>query len=144
MIYWVFAFLAGAFLPLQVGLNKMVATVCSPLWATCLSFIVGVVAVITLTLASRQPAPSMQELTALPAYVWIAGLLGLFYVFTVIVVGPKIGALMVMSLVIAGQLIASVLVDHFGAVGFPKHEITPGRIIGCLLILGGFLAIKKF
>ena len=144
MIYWVLAFLAGAVLPLQVALNNMVAKISSPLWATCLSFIVGAVAVMTLTLASRQPAPTVQNLAALPVYVWIAGLLGLFYVFTAITVGPKIGALLLMSLVIGGQLIAAMFIDHFGAVGFPKHEITPGRIIGCLMIIGGFLAIKKF
>lgn len=144
MIYWILAFIAGAVLPLQIGVNNMIAKMSSSLWATALSFAVGMVTITLLLAALRPQAPTMQNLMQLPYYAWLGGVLGTFYICASIYIAPKIGALMLMALVIAGQLTAAILVDHFGAVGFPKQVITPGRIIGCLMILAGFLVIKKF
>jgi len=54
--------------------------------------------------------------------------------------GPRLGALAFFSLVILGQLASSVLVDHFGLLGFPRAPLSAGRLLGLLaLMLGAWL-----
>jgi bacterial/archaeal transporter family-2 protein len=45
---------------------------------------------------------------------------------------------------LAGQALASLLVDHFGMVGFEEHHATPGRIAGLGLIALGVLFVRLF
>ena len=49
-----------------------------------------------------------------------------------------------MVLVVTGQLLCSVLLDHFGWVGFEAHLAGWGRVIGCLLMVAGFALIARF
>jgi transporter family-2 protein len=44
----------------------------------------------------------------------------------------------------AGQVIASVLIDHFGLMRVPVHEATSPRIIGAALIVVGVVLVQKF
>ena len=46
--------------------------------------------------------------------------------------------------VIAGQSLASLLVDHYGWVGFREHHVTPGRAVGMGLVLAGVALIRAF
>lgn len=43
---------------------------------------------------------------------------------------------------IAGQLVASLFIDHFGCMGLTVRSVTPGRALGALLILGGMAMIR--
>ncbi len=46
--------------------------------------------------------------------------------------------------VIAGQLIGSVALDHFGALGLPQQAISPGRALGIAFLIAGVFLIRKF
>jgi bacterial/archaeal transporter family-2 protein len=59
-----------------------------------------------------------------------------------IVTAPKLGAATLVALILAGQAIASLLVDHFGWVGFEEHPITAVRVVGVLLLAGGVALIR--
>jgi len=76
--------------------------------------------------------------------VWIGGLLGAFYVVGSIVTAPKLGAATLIALVVAGQTVASLLIDQFGWVGFAERHVTPGRVAGMLLVLGGVTLVRVF
>jgi bacterial/archaeal transporter family-2 protein len=60
-----------------------------------------------------------------------------------IIAGPKIGALALVGILLAGQLIASVLIDHYGWMGFPIQKMNAVRLVGVLLLVGGFLLIRR-
>ena len=68
-------------------------------------------------------------------------MLGASYVVCTIIVGPKLGAAALLALVILGQLVTSLLVDHFGWLGFPQHPLTLMRLLGATLLFGGVLLI---
>ena len=51
---------------------------------------------------------------------------------------------MTVSLIIAGQMLMSVVMDHFGLLGVPVREVTTARIAGVLLVFIGLLLIKKY
>lgn len=106
---------------------------------------VGVVLTIALVLFMTEKWPTSEAIRNAPWYGWIAGgLLGTTYLTGAILLAPKLGAAALIGLVVAGQIIFSVLLDHFGWIGFEQHSAGFARIAGCLLMLGGVFLISKF
>ena len=83
------------------------------------------------------------QLAAVPAWAWLGGVLGAFYVASSVIVGPRLGAATLLALVVLGQLGTSLLVDHFGWLGFPHHPLTVVRVLGAALLFGGVLLITR-
>ncbi len=61
-----------------------------------------------------------------------------------IVVAPRLGAVALVAVLLAGQTIASLLVDQFGWVGFDRHALTPGRVLGLLLVAAGVALVRLY
>lgn len=144
-IFWiVMAFLAGTFLPIQAGMNnKLAKTGGSPVYASMISFAVGMVALLIYILVTSQNF-SFKGVREAPAYAWAGGILGAFYVTVIVFTFPKIGPGLTFGLVIAGQLLISMLMEHFQLMGAQPQSISIGRIMGFLLIIGGVMMMKKF
>ncbi len=139
----VLPFVAGSFLPLQAGINGQVAKhFGSVMSAAMLSFAVGTLALFCIVLFQRE-LPGLQGLRALSWWHWCAGLLGMFFIATAAFAGPRIGALLFMALVLAGQLGMALLLDHFGWAGFRQSSISFGKVAGLLLIVGGVWTIRR-
>jgi bacterial/archaeal transporter family-2 protein len=58
------------------------------------------------------------------------------------VTAPKLGAATLVALILAGQAIASLAVDHFGWVGFDEQPITLLRVAGVVLLAGGVALVR--
>ena len=71
------------------------------------------------------------------------GVLGAFFVTTVILSVQKIGSANMICLIVAGQLLTAMLLDHYGLLGFKLHQINGWRIAGGLLIVAGVYLIVK-
>jgi bacterial/archaeal transporter family-2 protein len=139
--YILFALLAGAMLPIQFGINAQLATwVGGSLRAALVSFVVGAVGLLVAVLFAARGWPDRAG--DAPWWVWTGGLLGAFYVLGSIVTAPKLGAATLVALILAGQAIASLLVDHYGLVGFDEHPVTPLRIAGIVLLAGGVALVR--
>lgn len=65
------------------------------------------------------------------------------FIATAAFAGPKVGALLFMALVIAGQLSMALTLDHFGWAGFREAPISLGKIGGLLLIVTGIWLIRR-
>ena len=143
-IWIIMAFVAGTFLPVQAALNSRLGkSIESPVYASMLSFITGALAVLVYALVTRQHS-SWEGLKTAPAYTWLAGALGAFYVTTVILAFPRIGPALTFGLVVLGQMVISVLLDHFNILVTHQHHINIWRILGVILIVGGVIIIRKF
>lgn len=139
------AFLCGAVFPTQAGLNgKMARLVGNPVLAALLSFATGLVGLTLYALIARIPLNQFMQFKQAPWYVWFAGLLGAFYISTVIILMPRLGVALTFGLVVAGQMTVSLLLDHFGLLDAPVREISLGRIIGVILLILGVVLIRKF
>jgi transporter family-2 protein len=139
--YLLFALAAGAMLPIQFGINAQLATwVGGSVRAAFVSFVVGTAALLLAVLATTRGWPDRAG--DAPWWVWTGGLLGAFYVVGSIVTAPKLGAATLVALILAGQAIASLLVDHFGWVGFEEHPISVVRVLGILLLAGGVALVR--
>jgi bacterial/archaeal transporter family-2 protein len=140
--YLLFALLAGAMLPLQFGINAQLAEwVGGSVRAALVSFLVGAAALFLAALATVRDGWPDRAGDG-PWWIWIGGLLGAFYVLGSIVTAPKLGAATLVALILAGQATASLLVDHYGWVGFEQHPITGVRVVGILLLAGGVALVR--
>jgi transporter family-2 protein len=143
-LYALLAFVAGACLPLQVGVNNTLRSgMGAPILAALTSFAVGSVALLCYTLATRTPWPSAAAMASLPSWSWMGGLFGAFYVAVSIIAAPKLGAANLVGVTVAAQLVTSLLLDHYGMVGFAQHSINLWRIVGALLLAAGAVLILK-
>jgi transporter family-2 protein len=143
--YWphLLALLVGVGLTVQVGMNMTIARVVgTPLWASVANFTVGLVALVaTALLLGSRPAPG--TVGQVPLWAWCGGLLGAAYVASVTLLGPRIGGMTLVAIVITGQLIAGLAVDHFGVLGYPQLPVTPTRWLGAGLLLAGALLVMR-
>lgn len=138
------AFAAGAFLPVQAGLNaRLGRAVSSPVYASFLSFIVGTLALAVYILVTRQQG-SWAGLRSASALDWTGGILGAFYVTVIILAFPRIGPALTFGLVVAGQMIISAVLDHTHTLVAVQHSFNVYRLIGILLIIGGVVMLRKF
>lgn len=139
------ALFVGTFLPLQMGLNALLQQHWSnsaPL-ASLISFAVGTAVLFLYVGATRIPIPALASSTA-PWYAWLGGLLGAIGVTTLTYLAPRIGALAMISLLICGQLIGSLIFDHFGLVGYSPRPVTLMRCIGVVLLIAGAYMVNKY
>lgn len=143
-ILYALALAAGAVLIIQVGVNSALrAALGSPVMAAFVSFLIGTVALVVFIALTRTAWPGRAQLASVPAWAWLGGLLGAFYVVSTVIVGPRLGAAALLALVVLGQLSVSLTVDHFGWLGFPQHPLTLARLAGAVLLFGGVLLIVR-
>ncbi len=139
------AVVAGAVLPLQAGLNVLIGKAAhQPIFAAFISFVIGSIGLLVYLLIARFDFSSVLKLEGVPPYAWISGLLGAFYVAMVIVLAPKLGTALTFSLVVAGQMLVSVVLDHYGLMHLPVKPINLYRVLGIALLIGGVLLIRRF
>jgi bacterial/archaeal transporter family-2 protein len=141
-LFVILALLTGVTFAVQTGINTQLRSFLgSPLQAVFVSFMVGTV-MVALTLIGRREAPLFGKWAQMPWWMWLGGLCGLFIVSTNIIVVPRLGAALLVSLAIAGQLTTALVLDHYGAFGFPVHTISLARVAGALLLLAGVVLIR--
>lgn len=145
LLYIFAAMLAGACAPTQAGINAQLSVFTEdPILAAMISFAVGTVGLLATAVVVRVPIPAIDAMVRLPWWMWCGGLLGAFLVLVTIVLVPKLGAATLMAFFVAGQMIASLMLDHYGLLGYPLHAISFWRVIGILLVICGVVLIKRF
>lgn len=144
-LYILIALLAGAMMPTQAATNnKMAAFVDSPVLAAFVSFFVGTAALFVYLLMTGVPLANLSGVRNAPAIAWAGGLLGAFFVAAAVSLVPKLGVAMTFSLIIAGQMIVTLVIDHFGLLGVPVKEISLARLAGILLVVTGVVLIRRY
>ena len=114
-----------------------------PFVATTLFFVALVAGVIALA-SSGQGLPSAGQLAAAPWWSYTGGLIVAFYVFTITFLAPRIGVGNAIALIVAGQILAALAIDHFGLMRSLVFELNWTRAAGAaLMIVGVFLALKR-
>jgi len=144
MDYWLII-LIGLVGGVAVGIQSPLAGAMSErVGGTASSFIVHLSgAILSGVLLFLRGGEKMRDWQTLPWYMLIAGVWGLILYLTISVTLPKLGGTMVVTLIIIGQLLVGTLIDQFGWLGVPVHEISLTRVAGILvLIAGGYLIAR--
>jgi len=133
----------GALLPLQALINaRLGALTHGALYASFVSFLVGTCLLGTIMLLVRTPLLPAQPVTALPGWIWLGGAIGASLVLVATLLVPKIGAGALICLIVLGQVLGSLLLDHFGVLGAQRPADLP-RIAGALLVIVGAALVVR-
>ena len=136
--------LAGGATALQAPTNaRLASAVGSPVNAAFISFAVGTAA-LALVAAALQARPDVAAVKGLPWWTWIGGLYGAVFVAAAAWGVPRLGVALTITLMVAGQLLISVVLDHFGAMGVPRQPIGWGRAAGVALVIAGVVMVRRF
>ena len=139
------AIMAGMAMPTQAVVNsKLAASVDSAILAAFISFGVGTIALFVYILLTGVPLTNLASSTNAPLVAWIGGFLGAFFVSVMATVVPRIGVALAFSLAIGGQMIITLLIDHFGWLGVQEKPINLWRVLGATLITIGVILIRRF
>ncbi|NIY18119.1 MAG: EamA-like transporter family protein, partial [Nitrospinaceae bacterium] len=96
------------------------------------------------SMMARIPLPALATAGSHPWWVWTGGAFGAYFVAATIFLAPKLGATTMVATLLAGQMIASLALDHFGLLGYPIHPVSLGRIAGVIMIAGGVMLVRNF
>jgi len=142
-IFALLAMGAGCCIALQASANgKFRQNIGSPLFAAYFS-ILGTIITATIAMLIARPAlPSTETLRETQWWNWIGGPLGALIVLAGAALTRELGAAVFISLVVGGQLLCSLLLDHFALMGLEEQPITWGRALGALLVVVGVVCIK--
>ena len=138
------AILAGMTMPVQSGINAQLQYhwAQSSILAATVSFAVGTLGLIAVLLIMRIPLPALSGKTAV--WHWMGGLLGAYFVTVMAFLAPRLGAAALVGLILAGQIGISLVLDHFGLIGYAQKSINWQRVLGIALVGGGVFLIRRF
>jgi transporter family-2 protein len=144
MLYLAFAFIIGCLIPLQAAVNNQLKAHLgnSTVMASFVSFAVGTLALGAIAAAGDTRWKALAGLGDAKAWQLTGGLLGAVFVFGTTLLAPRIGVAKMVALILAGQVIVSILLDHYGWVGLAVREITPLRLAGAGLVVVGVLLVN--
>ena len=134
---------AGISVALQQVLNaNLRAELESPWWARCISYVGGTVVMLAVIVASGEPWLSSTMVARTSWISWTGGIFGALFIGISIIMMPRLGAAMVVALIVVGQMLGSLAFDHFGLLGLPQHSAGPIRLAGAILLILGVILIR--
>ncbi|TXF91749.1 DMT family transporter [Neolewinella aurantiaca] len=143
--FYLLAIAAGLMLPIQAGLNsEMGRALKSPVYASIVSFAVGLIALLLYAFITRMPFGNLRDGLTLPWYYWIGGILGAFYVYGIIVLTPRLGVALTFGLTVAAQMLFGLMMDHYGWLDIPVSPVSWPRIVGVVMIIAGVVLIRSY
>ena len=102
--YLLLAFVTGAGVAAQSVINSRLRLLLGgPIWAAAAQFIVGLVSLLLVAVATRQPTPVTNGVASGPWWVWTGGAFGATFIVVTIVLTAKIGATLTLASIIVGQ-----------------------------------------
>ena len=134
---------AGVSVVVQQTLNANLRTaIGSAAWSGLVSYAVGLACMVLLVLALRDPVP-VAVAARIPWWAWSGGLFGAIFIGLAILLIPQLGAATFIALLVAGQMLASLTLDHYGWLGLEQRSVDLPRLIGVALLIAGVVLIRR-
>ena len=144
LIFVLLAVAVGCLLPVQAGVNASLRLALNhPVLAAITNFAVGLSVLAGYAAATQTRLPAASQLAMTPWWCWVGGCMGALLVLSGVTLAHRLGAVTFAACIILGQLTASVIIDHFGWVGFQQHSISLQRAAGLFLLATGVYLIHR-
>lgn len=136
--FLILAVIAGAVVPFQSAINANLSRgLGHPLWATLASLMVSILVLLPVIIALRLPPPSLSFISKAPLWMWAGGAFGVCFIALALMLLPKLGASGFIALALTGQVVASLLLDHFGWFGLAQQPLNLSKLLGAVLLIAG-------
>ena len=148
MASWPFGYLlalaAGFSFVVQQAVNaNLRADIGSPWWAGFVSYLGGTLVMLIAAVSFREPWLSKGTFRPADVLSWSGGFFGAIYIAISIILFPKLGAAKTVALIVTGQMIGSLLFDHFGLLGVPVQPVTVTRGFGAAMLIAGVVLLRS-
>jgi bacterial/archaeal transporter family-2 protein len=136
--------LAGGLVALQAPMNSVLGRHVGTIQSAFVNFLIGTLVLALAVAFVRGGFGRIGEIREAAWWTLLGGLMGVAYVTCVLVTVRSLGAGGVTAATLAGQLAASVVVDHYGWLGVEKSPVTALKLIGIVLLaLGTYLVVRE-
>ncbi len=138
------ALAAGVANPFQSGLNaELNKQLTKPMWASIAVYASGLAVLLLIQLFTREHVPN-GRLPLVPWWAWLGGAVSVISTVIGLTLAHRLGSVLFTGASLTASLLTSVLLDHFGLVGFKTHPASPARLAGCGLMVAGIWIIARF
>ena len=137
-MYKMMATLDGILIALMVVFNGLLASKTGNSQSLIIIHVVGLLGTTLLLIGSRN---RLKSIRGIPLYLFIAGALGIFNVLFNNISFLKLGATLTLCLNLLGQLIASMIIDHFGLLGQQVNKINSTKLLGISIMILGIISM---
>ncbi|MCJ2032931.1 DMT family transporter [Methylobacterium sp. J-068] len=140
------ALLAGIANAVQSGTNATLSKSLDQPFAAAIvvSLVGGATLLVVGLILGRFALPNMGAIRSVPPWAWFGGAMGALLILSQLFVAQRIGAAPYLGLLITAGVITSIVLDHFGWVGFERHPVSLWRVLGGLLMAGGIALVAMF
>lgn len=133
MLYLCIAILAGCSIVIARVINANLATKIGIFQGTFYNFITGLAfSFLFLVFSNEAFNMSHKALQSVPVFAYLGGLLGVIVIGLSNYIIPKISSFYLTLLIFIGQLSTGIIIDFFYT-----HEISIGKVVGCLFVFMG-------
>ncbi|MGP4069608.1 DMT family transporter [Halobacillus sp. B29] len=137
----VLVFIGGIGVAVQSSVNGGLGQKIGVFEGAFTSFLVGTVVLFLVMLFFGKG--NIVNVFQVPKWQLLGGVLGAFFVSTMVLAVPRIGVGAAIFTLISAQLIASSLIDHFGWLGMKQIPLDGQRIAGMALMIIAILLYTK-
>ena len=144
-----FVVMMGALTTVEAGsIAQLSRSLRSPWWAGLvfgLGSVLGLLACLgAASVLAGAKLPTWHDAAAAPWWAWIAGLIAAGYAVSMLLFAQSLGSALFTGLTVTAALLASVLLDHMGWVGFKEHPASLLRLCGTALMVAGLALVALF
>ena len=133
-----FTVFVGILNPAQAGTNSTLGKAIGPILAGLVSMVLGTLSLVVLGLCiGGFTWPGTDKVAAAPWWAWVGGIMGAALIAAQLFASEKLGSAVFTGVLVTASLVTSVLLDHFGLVGFKQHTASWIRIGGLALMIAG-------
>ena len=147
MIYMIWAIIIGVIIAIQASTNTALRIQLDSPWISALTnFTVGIIALLIIILIIKPETFSAMKpmfTGQVPIWKMIGGLLGACFVVSVTILAPHLGVGKVIILYLFGQILMSIIIDHFGLFSMPVDKLTVQKAIGVAMLIGGVILTQR-
>ncbi len=134
---------AGVSFVFQQAVNaNLRAELGSPWWAGFISYAGGTLAMFAAIMAMREPWLNLPALSRTSYLSWTGGIFGAIYIAISILLLPRLGAAVVVALIVLGQMFGALAFDLYGLLGVPENPVSITRLAGAALLIAGVVLIR--
>jgi bacterial/archaeal transporter family-2 protein len=142
-VFYLVATGAGVSFVFQQAVNSNLRSeIGSPWWAGFISYLGGTVVMLAMIVALREPWLTGAAMSRTSWMSWTGGIFGAIYIVISILLLPRLGAALVVALIVLGQMLGALAFDHFAVLGVPENPISLPRLAGAALLVAGVILIR--
>lgn len=124
----------GVLLSIMLYLNGSVGEAAGNYASSVIIHIIGLIGIILVLLIKKS---KLENIKGIPLYMFSGGLIGVLTVVFSNISFSNLGVSLTVSVCLLGQLITSIIIDHFGFFNLPISKFNKRKILGISAIIIG-------